>query len=97
MHLAPTYHTMKQLPGFAYEFGNWTIGFIGVEANRYPLHPIALMSRNNVLSNYLNWAGKDIFWYAREKQDGSHQGVQDELNLVKAREEELMMEVIWVL
>lgn len=39
-------------------------------------------------------AGKDIFWYAREKQDGVEQAVQDELSLVKAREEELMMEVI---
>lgn len=39
------------------------------------------------------YAGKDVFWYAREKQDDRSQAVQDELQLVKAREEELMMEV----
>lgn len=37
-------------------------------------------------------AGKDIFWYAKEKQDNGD-AVQEELNMVKAREEELMLEV----
>lgn len=40
-----------------------------------------------------NSVGKDIFWYARDKQDDRSQAVQDELALVKEREEELMMEV----
>lgn len=34
-----------------------------------------------------------MFWYAREKADDREQAVQDELSMVKAREEELMMEV----
>jgi hypothetical protein len=38
-------------------------------------------------------AGKDIFWYAKEKQDNG-EAVQEELNMVKAREEELMLEVV---
>ena len=37
-------------------------------------------------------AGKDVFWYAKEKQEHGD-AVQEELNMVKAREEELMLEV----
>jgi hypothetical protein len=36
-------------------------------------------------------AGKDLFWYTREKQDEAR--VEQELAAVKAREQELMMEV----
>jgi len=39
-----------------------------------------------------HFAGKDIFWYAKEKQENGD-AVQEELNMVKAREEELMLEV----
>ena len=39
-------------------------------------------------------SGKDIFWYAREKQDDKEQAIRDEVSMVKAREEELMLEVL---
>lgn len=39
------------------------------------------------------FAGKDILWYTREKHDGGDAAQQSELATVKAREEELMLEV----
>ena len=39
------------------------------------------------------YAGKDLFWYAKDKKDDAAAAVRNELAVVKAREEELMMEV----
>ena len=41
----------------------------------------------------LNCAGKDVFWYTREKQEDGTDPRVSEIALVKQREEELMMEV----
>ena len=50
---------------------------------------------NAVLAAFaLCWyAGKDLFWYAKDKKDDAAAAVRNELAVVKAREEELMMEV----
>ena len=38
-------------------------------------------------------AGKDILWYTREKKDDQEQQLRDELQAIKDREEDLMLEV----
>ena len=47
-----------------------------------------------LVSQLEKFAGKDVFWYTREKNDNEKDPRIDEIALVKQREEELMMEVL---
>ena len=46
-----------------------------------------------IATSFVLGADKDVFWWTREKGDDREHQLADELARVKAREEELMLEV----
>lgn len=53
----------------------------------------ARTTRSKLTVQHGGLAGKDILWYTREKKDDQEQRLRDELQAIKEREEDLMLEV----